>query len=317
MLSTLHCEIGQINKFNADADKWVLFYVEKLKPKEQVIRAELMDAMKSLQEATVYGKHVRNEHRKVKGKQKQKQLNAQIKSLPKRERWAIEYKRRAMEYKEELAELAESTKAWAKDADNDIKEAKARKEVGSKAYNEMQKDRKCEKGSYLNRKETIYRKNGMKHEHYHGGQFNGVSCRQQMSTATQFCEDWLKLVLDVWSREQTNISEAGILERIDKYKNLLGKLDVVYSTVRGVEGLLPTEAEVLQLEKVVLDAKTLWIECGFNVKGNPKCHLIFDGHLVHQFRKYGGLSDKNEDWIEFDHQIWKREKERTRTVKNF
>jgi flagellar hook assembly protein FlgD len=204
------------------ADKWVLFYVEKLKPKEQVIRAELMDAMKSLQEATVYGKHVRNEHRKVKGKQKQKQLNAQIKSLPKRERWAIEYKRRAMEYKEELAELAESTKAWAKDADNDIKEAKARKEVGSKAYNEMQKDRKCEKGSYLNRKETIYRKNGMKHEHYHGGQFNGVSCLQQMSTATQFCKDWLKLVLDVWSCEQTNILEAEIREQINKYKNLLG-----------------------------------------------------------------------------------------------
>ena len=71
MLSTLHCDIGQIKKFNEDADKWVLFYVEKLKPKEQVIRAELMDAMKSLQEATVYGKHVRNEHRKVKGKQKQ------------------------------------------------------------------------------------------------------------------------------------------------------------------------------------------------------------------------------------------------------
>ncbi len=157
----------------------------------------------------------------------------------------------------------------------------------------------------------------MKHEHYHGGQFNGVCCRQQMSTATQFCEDWLALALDVWSREQTNITEAEILERLGKYENLLGKLDVIYSTVRGVEGLLPTETEVLQLEKVVLDAKTLWIECGFNVKGNPKCHLIFDGHLVHQFRKYGGLSDKNEDWIEFDHQIWKREKERTRTVKKF
>jgi hypothetical protein len=38
---------------------------------------------------------------------------------------------------------------------------------------------------------------------------------------------------------------------------------------------------------------------------------------VDQFRKYGGLADKNEDVIEFDHQIWKREKERTRTVKDF
>jgi hypothetical protein len=124
-------------------------------------------------------------------------------------------------------------------------------------------------------------------------------------------------VLDVWSREQTDISEDQILERLEKYKNLLGKLDVIYSTVRGVDGLFPTEEEVLQLEKVVLDAKTLWTECGFNITGNPKCHLIFDGHLVYQFRKYGGLADKNEDWIESDHQVWKREKERTRTVKNF
>jgi hypothetical protein len=44
---------------------------------------------------------------------------------------------------------------------------------------------------------------------------------------------------------------------------------------------------------------------------------MFDGHLLHQFRKCGGLADKNEDVIEFDDQIWKREKERTRMVKNF
>jgi hypothetical protein len=138
-----------------------------------------------------------------------------------------------------------------------------------------------------------------------------------MSTATQFCSDWLELAFDVWSRKQTNVSEAEICERFGKHENLLGKLEVMCSTVRGVEGLLPTEAEVLQLEKVILDAKALWIECGFNVKGNPKCHLIFDGHLLHQPRKCGGLADENEDVMEFDHQIWKQEKERTRTVKNF
>jgi tetratricopeptide (TPR) repeat protein len=315
MISTLHCEIGQINKFNTDADKWVLLHVERLRPEQQVIRAELLQALKSLEEAKECWKQVRHEHREV--KKRQTQLNTHLKSLPKRERWAIEYKRNAAEYKKELSDHAQSLKAWEKETQDDIKDARARLDVARKAYNEMQKDRKCEKGSYLNRKETIYRKNGMKHEHYHGGQFNGVSCRQQMSTAVQFCEDWQELTLYVWSQDQTNISEAEILQRMEKYKNLLGKLDVVYSTVRGVDGLLPTEAEVVRLAKVVLDAKTLWLDCGFNIKGNPKCHLIFDGHLVHQFRKYGGLADKNEDVIEFDHQIWKREKERTRTVKNF
>ena len=194
-----------------------------------------------------------------------------------------------MDCKKDLKEHAKLLKVWEKDADEIVKEAKARKDVGSKAHNEMQKDRKCEQGSYLNRKEEIYRENGMKHEHCHGGQFNGVSCRQQMSAATQFCADWLALAFDVWSRDQTDIAEAENRERFGKHTNLLGKLDVTCSAVRGVEGLLPTEAEVLLLEKVILDAKALWIECGFNVKGNPKCHLIFDGHLLHQFRKYGGL----------------------------
>jgi hypothetical protein len=132
---------------------------------------------------------IQKESREVKGKQTQ--LNAYIESLPKRERWAIEYKRHAMEYKRELTKHAKSLRADDKGAVSNVREARTRKDVGSKAYNEMQKGRKCELGSYLNRKETIYRKNGMKHEHYHGGQFNGVSCRQQMSTATQFCKDWL------------------------------------------------------------------------------------------------------------------------------
>jgi hypothetical protein len=132
MLSTLHCEIGQINKFNADADKWVLHCVEKLEPEQQVIRAELVEAMKSLEETKEFGKQIQIECREVKGKQKR--LNSHVKSLPKRELWVIEHKRRAMEHKRELTEHAESLEAAREDAEDDVKEAKARKDVGSKAY---------------------------------------------------------------------------------------------------------------------------------------------------------------------------------------
>jgi hypothetical protein len=82
----------------------------------------------------------------------------------------------------------------------------------------------------------------------------GISFRQQIITATQFCEDWQEIVLDVWNCNQANISETEILGRMEKDKNLLEKLEMVYSTVRGVDGLLPMEAEVIQLTKVVLDA---------------------------------------------------------------
>jgi hypothetical protein len=92
MLSTLHCEIGQINKFNANADEWVLRHVEKLEPEQQVIRAELVEAMKSLEETKECGKQIQIECREAKGKQKR--LNSHVKSLPKQELWAIEHERR-------------------------------------------------------------------------------------------------------------------------------------------------------------------------------------------------------------------------------
>jgi hypothetical protein len=42
---------------------------------------------------------------------------------------------------------------------------------------------------------------------------------------------------------------------MEKHKNLLGKLEVMHSTVRGVHGLLPTEEKVHRLEKLCLMQK--------------------------------------------------------------
>jgi hypothetical protein len=98
---------------------------------------------------------------------------------------------------------------------------------------------------------------------------------------------------------------------------LLGKLDVIFSMVCGVDLLLPTPEEIETLKTVIEAARVLWLQCGFNIDGNPKAHLMFDGHLLAQFIKHGGLADKTEDPIEFDHQEWKKEKDRTRSVKDF
>jgi hypothetical protein len=69
-------------------------------------------------------------------------------------------------------------------------------------------------------------------------------------------------VLDIWNHNQTNVLEAEILGRMEKYKNLLGKLDVVYSsTVKCVDGLLPAEAEVLQLAQVVSESEVPFDFC--------------------------------------------------------
>jgi hypothetical protein len=44
----------------------------------------------------------------------------------------------------------------------------------------------------------------------------------------------------------------------------------------------------------------------------PKWHLTFDGHLLEQFKKFGGLADKSDETIEKGHQTFKHLRERFR-----
>jgi hypothetical protein len=49
----------------------------------------------------------------------------------------------------------------------------------------------------------------------------------------------------------------------------------------------------------------------------PKWHLTFDGHLLHQFNKYGGLADKSDETIEKGHQTLKLLRDRFRGVTSY
>ena len=49
----------------------------------------------------------------------------------------------------------------------------------------------------------------------------------------------------------------------------------------------------------------------------PKWHMTFDGHLLHQVMTYGGLADKSDDTIEFQHQILMKLRDRCRSITSF
>ena len=49
----------------------------------------------------------------------------------------------------------------------------------------------------------------------------------------------------------------------------------------------------------------------------PKWHLTFDGHLFHQFNKYGGLADKSDETIEKWHQTLKTLRDRFRGISSY
>jgi hypothetical protein len=199
-----------------------------------------------------------------------------------------------------------------------LTELRIRKKTATINYRDMQTARKRFLGGYWHKLEKIYRKLGMEREAYHGGDFNGVDCRPLMAKANLFYELWLELVLETHDPIQSTITIDELHQRMQQYRDLLGKLDAVFSIVRGVNFLLPTPEEIQTLKTVIEDdARVLWLQCDFNIEGNPKAHLVFDGHMLEKFVKHGGLADKTEDPIEFDHQEWKKEKHRTRSVKNF
>jgi hypothetical protein len=120
----------------------------------------------------------------------------------------------------------------------------------------------------------------MEREAYHGGDFNGVDCRRLMANANRFYDLWLELILETHDPIQSTVTVDELRERMEQYRDLLGKLDVVFAMVRGVDFLLPTQEEIQTLKTVIEAARVLWLRCGFNIEGNPKAHLMFDGYLL-------------------------------------
>ena len=104
--------------------------------------------------------------------------------------------------------------------------------------------------------------------------------------------------------KSADVTEEYITEHCNKFCWLLGLLDAIWSLVRGIDGLLPTEEQKEKLKKAIAAGKALWIDMKLSTQ-QPKWHLTFDGHLLDQFCKYDGLSDKSDESIEKVHQILK------------
>ena len=113
------------------------------------------------------------------------------------------------------------------------------------------------------------------------------------------------------------VPEATVQSTCEAYCRLLGLLDAIWSTVRGLQsGLLPTDAQKLSLQTALTEAKTLWIQMKLSTL-QPKWHLTFDGHLLSQFNQYAGLADKSDETIEKGHQTLKVLRERFRGITSY
>jgi hypothetical protein len=195
-------------------------------------------------------------------------------------------------------------------------------ETKAKDQHDDQMQKHNAKNCSLNQQfEIIFRRNDIKREHYHGGKFNGVNCIRIMEKAkelvlgTEGSPGFLQKCLQ--SMHAPIASEISVEATCKNYSRLLGLLDAIWSTIRGINaGLLPTDAQKIMLQTALLEAKELWLAMNLSTL-QPKWHLTFDGHLLEQFNRYGGLADKSDETIEKWHQTLKTLRDRFRGITSY
>ena len=197
----------------------------------------------------------------------------------------------------------------------DARIAAGKEETKAKAvYDEMVKRHNSRLFSLSQCFDVTFRLHNVKKEHYHGGKHNGVNCIRIMEKAEQLFPEFSN---SIKAKKIASKTDAEIDLKCDQYARMFGLLDVIWSSVRGIDaGLLPSNDQINQLRTATANAKQLWLEMKIGTL-QPKWHMTFDGHLVDQVVKCGGIADKADDTIEFQHQVLMKLRDRYRSVTSF
>jgi len=181
-------------------------------------------------------------------------------------------------------------------------------------YDEMAKRHRARLFSLSQVFDNIFHENGIKKEHYHGGKYNGVNCIRIMDKAETLFNDFAGAIK---AKKQPNITDAAIDLKCTQFARMMGLLDAIWSSVRGIgAGLLPTDIQVQHLRRAISEGKALWLRMNLTTL-QPKWHLTFDGHILHQVITYGGLADKADDTIQFQHQMLMKLQDRYRSITSY
>ena len=231
----------------------------------------------------------------------------------------------ALEQAQELAR-ANPTNVVAKRMEQEANKAriklKAAESKARKVYDEQVQRHNAKKSSLNQKFENVFRKKGVKREHYHGGKFNGVNCIRIMEKCNSLFnghgDNGTPGFIELCRLSKCpTMLEDTLVTKCNEYRSLMGLLDAIWSSVRGLDaGLLPTDEQKERLAEALKEGKALWLRMGLSTL-QPKWHLTFDGHLLDQFTKYGGLADKSDESIEKGHQTLKALRNRFRGIPTY
>ena len=110
----------------------------------------------------------------------------------------------------------------------------------------------------------------------------------------------IKQVVIRGRKKLTNISDAEVVKKLDKYEDLLMMIDCTLSQLMIVN---PTPAEVNEFKNRRNKTMKLWRE--MNISVTTKAHLL-ECHCHHQLQTFNGIMDKAKHHIERENQVGER-----------
>ena len=142
----------------------------------------------------------------------------------------------------------------------------------------------------------------IKKQHFHGGAMNGVCCRRFLDNVDGiFNKVSLLVKLKVEKNDRdTKLNMSQLTVVIDTFKSLFKCMDVTFSKLRIIA---PTEEEITEMKEAISTLENIWRELELSI--TPKFHILIT-HTIEQVIRFGGISDKVEDFVEKAHQIGKK-----------
>ena len=174
----------------------------------------------------------------------------------------------------------------------------------------LRKERGWNVDSISSSVERILQSHNIEVEAYHGGEFNGVSCRKILDNIENIMQQ-IKEVVKNGRKKPSNISDTEVLTKLERYECLMKMLD---STLAQMMIVNPTQLELKEFENRILKTMRLWRE--LNISVTTKAHLI-ECHALHQLEMFKGIIDKAEHHVEREHQVGSRLLALTRNIKRF
>jgi hypothetical protein len=156
--------------------------------------------------------------------------------------------------------------------------------------------------------EKVLRKYNAKREAYHGGDFNGVSCRKLVANIVEIMLEFHVIIMQ---EKDASCSDDEANKMCNGFLAVCGLIDAAFSALLVID---PTGSEILDAENKVKKLMKEWRGQGMSV--TLKAH-IFEHHVIAKMRELGGLGDKDESFVELLHQDGARNERRLNCVASY